>query len=51
MCLRLFKLSRKIDVVIVFTGEWESLFVLTSKLLKKRVIWLLPSYLLYMLKY
>ncbi|MDI6645201.1 MAG: glycosyltransferase family 4 protein [Methanobacteriaceae archaeon] len=51
MCLRLIKLSRKIDVVIVFTGEWEFLFVLTSKLLRKRVIWLLPSYLPHMLKY
>ena len=45
MSIELIKLSKNIDICIFFTGQWEILPLLTAKLLNKKVLWLLPSYL------
>ena len=48
MSLRLIKLSRNVDLVIIFSEQWEILLIITAKLLRKKIAWLLPSYLPYM---
>lgn len=51
MSLKLIQLSKDIDVCIFFTGQWEILPLLTAKLLRKKVLWLLPSSMEKMMEY
>lgn len=49
--IRLIRISKNVDLCIFFTGEWEFIPLITAKLLRKKVIWLIPSYLPHMIKY
>jgi glycosyltransferase involved in cell wall biosynthesis len=44
MSFKLVQLSKNINSCIFFTGQWEFLPILTAKLLRKKTIWLLPSF-------
>lgn len=49
--ITLMRISKNVDLCILFAGEWEVIPLIMAKLLRKRVIWLLPSYLPHMVEY